>query len=293
MQKKTETYSVRNQIMINRIESASIKYPYSFIIAGVNGISPNFAADAIFTELLQQMGQLPEKPIFFANMGDFSGPGSIDRHEHYIHMVDKLTIPNICIIGGHENDDSEGLKNYRTIHGPENFYFFYGNSDFIVIDSNNHRKPTGPRIDELEFMETCLKESKKEIHIIMMHMPPNLNGHYEPRSGEEWGFKHHEKQFLSILKKYKVSLVCCSHIIGYDYYNYEGIKFVVSGNAGYAIDFDFGRSHREGYAIMPGVPPHRGSFYHFLKITVNINGQISGKIYRAFEGVTPDAKFGF
>ena len=145
----------------------------------------------------------------------------------------------------------------------------------------------------MAFLENCLREDDHPVRVVMMHMPPNLDGHYAPRSGTNWGFRALEPQFLSILKEWKASLVCCSHIIGYDHYVYNAIPFLLSGAGGYILDSVFGGFHREGYAVSMGVPPHRGSFFHFVEITIQESGSVSGRLYKAFEGLRPDGRYGF
>jgi hypothetical protein len=38
-------------------------------------------------------------PAFFVNLGDFAGPGTLERHAHYLRQMDGLAIPNICVVG--------------------------------------------------------------------------------------------------------------------------------------------------------------------------------------------------
>ena len=136
----------RNAKMIERIESTPVKYPFSFTITGDSGATtspPNQQNDATFSQMLTQMLQLNPKPLFFANLGDFAGPGTMARHQHYLGLADKLTIPNICVAGNHEHDEDENLANYQRVHGPANFTFAYGNTRFVAINTHM-RQPRGP-----------------------------------------------------------------------------------------------------------------------------------------------------
>ena len=283
----------RNALMIARIESTPVRYPFHFAVAGVTAKAPNPQGDAIFSEIVGQISQLDPQPLFFANLGDFAGPGSMDRHQRYLRLAEPLDVPNICVIGAHERDDPAGEENYQRVHGPVNFQFAHGHTRFVVINSNNDADPSGPGERDLAFLDQCLRSDDHKVRIVMMHMPPNLQGHYAPRGGSEWGFKALEPELLSIVKQHEVDLVCCSHIMGFDYYVYEGIPFVLSGAAGYILDGVFGGTHREGYAISLGVPPHRGSFFHFVQIAVEESGAISGRVHKAFEGPGPDPRYGF
>jgi hypothetical protein len=92
-------------------------------------------ADAIVTALLRQTARLEPRPVFFANLGDFAGPGTIE-HAHYPRLVElrlrrgripalchltpavagkpstveremaePLPLPDVCVVGNHDLDD--------------------------------------------------------------------------------------------------------------------------------------------------------------------------------------------
>jgi hypothetical protein len=43
--------------------------------------------------------------VFFADLGGFARPGTRARHEHYLELVERLPVPNVCIAGNHDLDD--------------------------------------------------------------------------------------------------------------------------------------------------------------------------------------------
>ena len=65
---------MRNQQMIERIERAPVRDPLRFVIAGDSGAWPDPTAEGIFSELVDQVGELDPAPLFFANLRDFAGP---------------------------------------------------------------------------------------------------------------------------------------------------------------------------------------------------------------------------
>jgi len=97
----------RNLEMAERIGAAPVRYPFSFVIAGDSGAWPDPTADAIFAQLLRQAAEVD--PVFLANLGDFAGPGTIERHEHYLRLVSGLLFPNVCLIGNHDLEDPRGV----------------------------------------------------------------------------------------------------------------------------------------------------------------------------------------
>ena len=263
--------------MIKRIEKTPLSYPIRFMFTGDSAAGINPVGDAIFSQMLSQVESLEAKPLFFVNIGDFAGPGVPPRHEHYIKMVDdRLTVPNICVIGNHDMDIPMGLDTFRSIHGPENFEFSYGHTRFVAI--NDSVESGGPSERELEFIENALKGDDHKMRVIMMHIPPNFDDHFKPHP--EWGFKKNEKEFLELVKKYRVNLVCCAHVVAYDVHVHGGVPYLTSGCGGWGLCSHFGAC----YNINGGIPPHRGSFYHLVEVSLEESGAISWRLLRAFEG---------
>src|SRR5689334_21238411 len=94
----------RNAPMVARIEATPVRYPLRFVCAGDSGVWPDPTADGILSELVQQVAALVPAPFFFANLGDFAGPGTRERHDHYLSLVEPLAALNVCVIGIHDVD---------------------------------------------------------------------------------------------------------------------------------------------------------------------------------------------
>ena len=80
----------RNLVRAERIGATPVRYPYSFVVAGDSGAWPDPTADAIFSQLIAQTARLSPSPAFFAHLGDFAGPGTPERHERYLQLVEGL-----------------------------------------------------------------------------------------------------------------------------------------------------------------------------------------------------------
>src|SRR5438045_3297068 len=104
--------------MAERIERTPVDGAVRFVVAGDSGAWADPTADGIFSELLRQVAELDPPPAFFANLGDFAGPGTPERHEHYLGLVAGLPIPDLCVVGNHDLDDPAGLETFERIHGP-------------------------------------------------------------------------------------------------------------------------------------------------------------------------------
>jgi len=124
----------RNARMAERIAATPVRYPFSFVIAGDSGAWPDPTADAIFAQLLRQIAGLRAAPVFLAHLGDFAGPGTVARHQHYLELAARVEIPNVCLIGNHDLEDPGAAAAWTAVHGPRNFHFAHGTTRFVAID---------------------------------------------------------------------------------------------------------------------------------------------------------------
>lgn len=273
--------------MTARVEDAPVHYPFRFVFAGDSGAWADATADGIYSSLMRSVAALDPSPVFFANVGDFAGPGTQERHEHYLRLVDGLEVPNVCVVGNHDLDDASGPDVFRRVHGPVNFDFAYGHTRFVCIDAAPGSPgemdiaippegTEGPRGEALRYLETALKSAAEEHRVVLMHMPPNMDGHYAPH--EEWGFKQREAEFFDVLHRHDVHLVCCAHGLHFDEYVHEGIRVVMSGGGGTGLC-----SHWRGIcASGDGTPEKRGALFHATEITIDEDGRTSGRVLQAF-----------
>jgi hypothetical protein len=277
----------RNSAMADQIGSTPVRYPFSFVVAGDSGAWPDPTADGIYSQLLRQVARIEPPPVFFANLGDFAGPGTPDRHQDYLRLVDGLPVPNICVVGNHDLDDVGGPDAWSRVHGPMNFDFAYGNTHFVVIDGapggvGEIDVPVdgpveGPRDEALAFLERSLEAADAAHRVVLTHMPPHLGGHWEPHP--EWGFQRREDEFLGLLRRHGVGLVCCAHGLAFDHHVHDGIHFVMSGGGGTGLCSDFRGICAEG----EGHPADRGSLFHMVELGITESGAVSGKVLQAFE----------
>ncbi len=275
---------MRNAAMVEGIERTPAAYPVRFAIAGDSGAWPDPTAEAIFGDLVRRISELDPPPVFFANLGDFAGPGTSERHDRYLELVQRLPVPDLCIVGNHDLDDPAGAANFERVHGPANFTFAHGHTRFVAL----HAAPgipgrievsgsEGPRDEDLAFLERTLQAADEPNRVVLMHMPPHLRGHFAPH--EEWGFREREDEFLAILRAHGVGLVCCAHGLAFDYHVHDGIHFVMSGGGGTGLC-----SHLHGVCTEgPGRPEDRGALFHAVELAIAKDGRVSGRILQAFD----------
>ena len=280
----------RNLEMAERIERTPVRHPLRFVVAGDSGAWPDPTADAIFSALVTQISALDSPPVFFANLGDFAGPGTVERHAHYLRLVEPLRIPDICVVGNHDLDDTSGPEAFARVHGPMNFSFACGHTRFVAIHgeggvpgsieipgADTPEGAEGPRDEDLAFLDQALRAADEPHRVVLTHMPPYLDGHFAPHA--EWGFKRREPEFLALLREHGVGLVCCAHGLAFDYVVRDGIRFVMSGGGGTGLCSHFRGVCTEG----PGRPEDRGSLFHAVEIAISEAGAFSGRVLQAFD----------
>jgi putative acetyltransferase len=279
----------RNLLMARRIAATPVRYPFSFVFAGDSGAWPDPTADAIVSSLIAQTGRLDPAPVFFANLGDFAGPGTVERHEDWLRLVEPLRVPNVCAVGNHDLDDPRGREAWAAVHGPHNYEFGHGHTRFVVLDAApgavgevdiDPATVSGPDAEALAFLDAALSRASEPHRVVLMHAPPALGGRFEPHP--EWGFTVLEREFLALVERHRVALVCCAHALFFDTFVHRGTRFVVSGGGGTALC-----SHYHGVcAAGEGRPEDRGALFHAVQIVVDEAGAVSGRVLQAFE---PDA----
>ena len=266
--------------MAERIGATPVRYPFSFVIAGDSGAWPDPTADAIFARLLAQTAELRPAPVFFANLGDFAGPGTRERHEHYLELVASLRVPNVCLIGNHDLEDPRGSEAWAAVHGPRNFHFGYGTTRFVAIDGASGQAgelgdttpadTAGPGSAALAFLDETLAAASEPHRVVLLHAPPHLDGHYAPQP--ECGFRQGEPEFLDILRRHGVELVCCAHGLGFDHHVRDGVRFVMSGGGGAALYLSYRNARSRD----------RGALFHAVEITLTEAGAVRGRVLQAF-----------
>jgi hypothetical protein len=283
--------------MVERIEAAQTIGAIRFVIVGDSGAWPDPTAEAIFAALVDGIAALDPPPAFVAQLGDFAGPGTAERHERYLELVEPLDVPNICIVGNHDLDDAAGLETFERIHGQVNFDFAVGHTRFVAL----HSEPgavgrvavdeppegtEGPRDADLAYLEDALSAAEEPNRVVLMHMPPHLGGHYAPH--ENWGFRQREVEFMELARRGGVRLVCCAHGLAFDHHVNDGIRFVMSGGGGTGLC-----SHLRGICTGgDGRPEDRGALFHTAEIEVAETGETSGRVLQAF-AAAGEARFRF
>jgi len=162
------------------------------------------------------------------------------RHRDYVRLVEPLAIPDVCVIGNHDLDDPRAPTAWEAVHGPTNYDFSHGRTRFAFIDGapgavgelavSSAGRTEGARAAALAYLDERLEAAREPHRVVFTHAPPHLDRHYEPHP--EWGFTKREAEFLDIVRRHRVSLVCCAHGLAFDHHVHDDIHYVMSGGGG-------------------------------------------------------------
>lgn len=108
--------------------------------------------------------------ISFAIMlGDITDLGLFKEFDDYYHLISRIKIPYITLIGNHDHL-SNGRKIYTKMFGPTNFFFDIGNYRIVAFDNvvweNNNQKP------DFEWLDDALEVSEETNIICCFHIHP-------------------------------------------------------------------------------------------------------------------------
>jgi hypothetical protein len=108
-----------------------------------------------------------------------------------------------------------------------------------------------------------------------------LNIIYAPQP--ECGFRQGEPEFLDIIRRHGVKLVCCAHGLGFDHHVRDGVRFIMTGGGGAALYLNY-RNAGGG---------DRGALFHAVEITLSETGAVRGRVFQAFAPRGSAAAFTF
>lgn len=165
---------------------------FRFVVMGDSRGSSTPVHEKRFRELMQNISQLTTQPRFILFAGDLvNGKGDITAELAQWNEIVNQYFPKNKVypaIGNHDGDEqtfsnafkhlpNEQVKGYKRTA----YYFDYGNSRFIVLNSNRRDKNGSYIIgnEQLAWLKDLLKNSKKTHHFVMFHVPAYpMGAHY-------------------------------------------------------------------------------------------------------------------
>ncbi len=288
---KCKTAQPRIPILIEALQQQKVQYPIRFVYLGDSRKSfkpTDPDGDSIFMIHLKVIDSL--KPAFAIHGGDFCLRGYRSEYEHFVSMLDSVSVPVFPAVGNHELYAPEGPEMFKKFFGPGDYYFDYGKYRFIVLQNCHQSAKKNPKggyyvdyylsEEQIRWLEDVLRDADRKglFKIVAAHVPPYIPGHiterclgadyYYPKPNYE---KSHTKQFTDLLERYHVSLGLFSHQHLFDRWEYNGVTYIISGGAGAPLK----KPLQE--------PPRGGSFFHLILFEADSTGEIKGYVYKLGE----------
>jgi len=206
--------------------------PFTFVVYGDNrphnGVShspPTAHTDVL--HLIQEIG-----PSFYISTGDLvkeAGERQADWDLFFDESKELMrNTPLFPVLGNHEGHAKQ-YYDYFSLPGNERWYSFtYGNSYFIILDSNIAWWEFTPDDEQLKWLESELKvaSSKSLWKFVFFHYPP-----YDTEDPEkvELTFR---KYFCPLFKTYGVNMVFNGHKHFYEHNLVNDIHYITTGGGG-------------------------------------------------------------
>ncbi len=246
--------------------------PFRFAVLG-----DNRGNEEIYTSLLDKIADLD--PDFAINTGDLiTNPGDLSQWDEFIYWSSGYDFPILPVVGNHDVEHARSERMYIdifTLPGEEIYYSFpYGNSQFIVLDSEVPEEVSKITGTQLEWLIETLQSSTSQYRFVFLHRPlypdSNIGRHYDDCLNI---YPEERDSLMSIFKNHGVNAIFVGHDHLYRMTTHGGIIHIITGGGGAPLYAD----------------EENGGFYHFVLVDV-YEDKIEGNLYRLKDGdfvVTP------
>ena len=163
-----------------------------------------------------------EKPLFIVLGGDLVAHGFSWQYGRLMEVLDGSPVPVFAVPGNHDLEFC-GRRNFTRYLAPDHYYFTYGKSLFVVLDTNHADG------GQTQWLDKVLSDPSYTHRFVFVHKPP-----FDPRPGENHCMHRAEfvRRLLESLVKHKVDILFCSHIHSYIQTEYKGTKIIITGGLG-------------------------------------------------------------
>lgn len=150
------------------------------------------------------------KISFLMHLGDITDGGIIKEFHWANHIIARLNIPYLVLIGNHDYL-SNGKKNYNQMFGESSFTFEFNNTKFVCFDDiiweNNNRYP------DFNWLENNLSNTDQYNHVfVFSHIPP-VSDQFDDFCREK---------FTKIVTENNVNCTFHGHVHNYSFNPYPG-----------------------------------------------------------------------
>jgi|GEM_PF-865044 len=237
----------------------------TFIVMGDN--RPSIITEKqpdIFRCLLDEAKSL--NPAFIVHLGDMIYTNSTNKdtiNSYFKSFFEILDTTNAYFVPGNHDIQNDSSKFVYKKYFKKFYYSFLKNNNlFIALDvvSSDSIYQT----KQITWLDSVLNASKKvDNKFIFTHYPiytrPDIYSHTLDINSNL------RNELLKRIERYKINYVFSSHLHGYNYQKIKDVYQYITGGLG-----------------APLLPPNKGGFFHFLKITIK-GKSVKVKVYKQFE----------
>jgi acid phosphatase type 7 len=238
--------------------------PFSFLVFGDNGTSGEYHRRVIAQAIT-------DVPDFVVGTGDAVLHGGNKEEWQNLFAIERPLLRDNAIyptLGNHDRQGADhNITNYRTFFSlpensprPEAYYAFtYGNSRFIVLDSNT---ASFALTAQTAWLESQLVEARQDpgirhVFVSMHHPPYSVATH--------GGQKNLRERWTPLYEKYGVAAVFSGHDHVYQRAEADGIRYFVSGGGGAGT---YPRNKKAAAADRAAVKVFE-RVHHYLRVTIH------------------------
>ncbi len=246
---------------------------FDFIVTGDSQSNRQlvFQTDA-FKGMIQEWNVL--RPDLVLEVGDLILGGSADglpqQWDLFEQIIAACKAPYFPVPGNHDISDALSEQLWKERMGPTRYAFTYGNSRFIVLDSEEVDALDRLSDDQVAWFKQELETTKASNIFVFLHQP-YFTFQWDPRKTDEiWQLRW--KYLADIMHGHPVRAVFAGHIHGYrDFGIRDGVHYVICGGA----------------ASLGSTPDETGRFGHYLLVRVR-DEDVSWSVIKAGSVVSPE-----
>lgn len=239
---------------------------FTFVVLGDSRGASDGTVPKVFTRMIAQIVKL--NPAFVIHTGDLVD-GSKDNGlfrkqlQEFKKAIDPLKMPFYSVPGNHEiRGLIENDVAYRQLFGAPYRSFDYGNSHFVLLDSEIPHEESRVMGNQMVWLKKDLGKNMKAAHrFVSIHQPLFPVG---PHAGSSLDrFPQNRAELLDVLKRYQVEYAFVGHEHLYDRTVHDGVIQIITGGAGAPL-----------YA-----PKNAGGFYHYIVVAVK-GDQVTAQVVK-------------
>ncbi len=238
---------------------------FNFIVTGDSHSNRQLVYQTdMFKNMIREWNLL--QPAMVVMMGDLVLGGAADKvpqqWDLFEQVIGACKVPYFSAPGNHDITSAESEKLWLERMGPTHYAFTYGNSRFIVLDSEEVDAPDRLSDGQVAWFKQELDSTRASNIFVFLHQP-YFTDEADPRTSDEMWEKRW-KYLADIMHGHPVRAVFAGHIHGYrDFGVRDGVHYVIAGGAA---------------SLGSGSGPD-GNFNHYLLVRVH-GGEVTWSVIK-------------